>query len=143
MYKVFSVCCIYSDCHLVMAFNAIASVFTSLLASDCCTTNSYSSNCCLKSLLVIAAAPRYITLARTVQKTNIATNATNNSSRIEAHIYFVVSCCRLIIVIVDDYDNSSGGGDVQSSLTLWKGSGSFLYLISNGCSCNILFPIKH
>jgi hypothetical protein len=54
MYKVFSVCCIFTGCCLVTASNTVASsgsVFTSSLAGDCLTTNFYSSNCCLKTLL--------------------------------------------------------------------------------------------
>jgi hypothetical protein len=37
---------IFTNCRLVTA-----SMFTSLLAGNCLTTNSYSSNCCLKTLL--------------------------------------------------------------------------------------------
>jgi hypothetical protein len=51
--KAFSVCCIFTSCCLVMASNTIASsasVFTSLLAGDFLTSNSYSSNCRLKTL---------------------------------------------------------------------------------------------
>jgi hypothetical protein len=43
MYKVFSVCCIFTGCHLVMASNIVASLafkFTSLLASHCLTIQS-------------------------------------------------------------------------------------------------------
>jgi hypothetical protein len=61
---------IFPDCRLVTASSA--SVFTSSLAGDCLTTNSYSSNSCLKTL-VIAAAPRFIDSARTAQKTPLPT----------------------------------------------------------------------
>jgi hypothetical protein len=45
-----------------------APVLTFLQASDCPTTNFYSSNYRLKTL-VIATAPRYTASARTAQKT--------------------------------------------------------------------------
>jgi hypothetical protein len=48
-----------------------ASMLTFLLAGDCPTTTSYSSNCYLKTLM--AAATRYVASARTTHRTLLPT----------------------------------------------------------------------